>query len=78
MGRRTQEQLEEELANIPDVELYKKCRDILSSICQHGMRKFTMSVPVMPSDSDMLLGEIMRRFKEDRNIKTKTNDRQTI
>ena len=33
MGRRTQEQLEKELEDIADKELYEKCRDILSSIC---------------------------------------------
>ena len=60
---RTEEELNKQLATIPNQELHEQCRDLLSNICMEGMKAFTMSIPPMVDDSDMLLGELINRFE---------------
>lgn len=64
----TEEKLNNELASISDQELYNSCIFILSDICSNGLKNFTMTVPPQVTDSDMLLGELLKRFKEDKKL----------
>ena len=59
------QKLDRELSEISKEELIKKCYDILSDICQGG-KKFTMTVPPSKNCSDMLLAELINRYKENR------------
>lgn len=59
------QKLDKELSEIPKEELIEKCHKILSDICQ-GAKKFTMTVPPSKNCSDMLLAELINRYKENR------------
>jgi hypothetical protein len=45
-------------------ELYDTVDSELSKMCRTGGRSFTMTVPVSIYDTDMLICELLRRFKE--------------
>ena len=65
----TQEQLDRELSEISDSELHEKVMELLSKLCKTGGKAFTMSVPVKSDDTDMLIGELLKRFKQKNNNK---------
>jgi hypothetical protein len=46
-----------------DEELVEKCTNLVSDLCRSGGSKFTMRVPLDINDSDMLLSELIRRYK---------------
>jgi hypothetical protein len=52
--------LEEMDATYTDAELVERARDILGEMCNGGQR-WRMSIPVQASDSDMVIGEVIRR-----------------
>lgn len=52
-----------ELSDIPDTELAKLAEKAVFDMCQSGGRSFTMTVPPRVTDSDMLLSELIERFK---------------
>lgn len=64
----TTEQLNMELEQITDLELIDLVDNEISNLCQTGGKSFTMNVPVRAKDSDMILSEILKRFKQ---LKTK-------
>lgn len=58
------EELNEKLAKISDKDLAEQVSNLISKLCRSGSSAFIMSVPVNVSDSDMILCELVRRFKE--------------
>jgi len=59
----TTEELYTKLANISDKDLAEMASKLVSDLCHSGGAKFTMTVPVRETDSDMILCELIRRFK---------------
>lgn len=53
----------EAMAAIPDDELAERVDAGLKELCKTGGRSFTMSVPVLTTDTDVLIAELLRRFK---------------
>jgi hypothetical protein len=51
-----------ELAAIPDQKLSEMAHDALAKLCSTGGRSLRMSVPPRTDDTDIILGEIIRRF----------------
>ena len=58
------EKFEEEQLALSNEELYNLMNEELSKLCNTGGRSFTMTVPVRVKDTDMLIAEMMKRFKE--------------
>lgn len=54
-------QLQESMS---DNELLQELDQQLSELCKSGENSFTMSVPPSVKDFDMLISELIRRFKE--------------
>lgn len=50
--------------SMPDNELLQEVDHQLSELCKSGGNSFTMSVPPSVKDFDMLISELIRRFKE--------------
>ena len=59
----THEQFMEKLESMPNIELAEKAQSILSKLCSRGGSGFTMSRPPKLSDDDIILSEVIRRFK---------------
>lgn len=59
----TIKELAKEQSKMSDNELAEKVDKIISELSRTGGRSFKMSVPVDINDTDMLLSEILRRFK---------------
>lgn len=59
----TIEDLRKQIEAIPKEELIEKVDQILSDLC-HGGKKFRMTVPPNRYDSDLLIAELIRRYKE--------------
>ncbi|MCJ8153229.1 hypothetical protein MKJ01_05570 [Chryseobacterium sp. SSA4.19] len=57
------EELNRQLAEIPKDKLIEKCDAILTDLCNGG-KKFTMTVPPTRNSSDLLIAELIRRYKE--------------
>lgn len=57
--------------SMPDDELVDLCDKEISKLCKTGGRSFTMRVPVHVKDTDMLLCELIRRYKIAINHKQK-------
>lgn len=54
---------------LTDLELIRKCEESISKMCKTGGKSFTMSVPVnFNSDTDMILSELVRRFKKSNKL----------
>jgi hypothetical protein len=62
------EQFEKKQAEMTDKELHELVRIELSKLCQTGGRSITMCVPPMITDTDMLIGELLNRFKKLKNL----------
>lgn len=60
-----EQKLDRELSEIPKEELIQKCCNILSDICNGG-KKFVMTVPPSKNCSDMLLAELISRYRENK------------
>ena len=58
----TQEELNRQLSEIPDEILIEKSWAILSDWCAGG-KKFTMSVPPTKNCPDLIVAELIERFK---------------
>lgn len=58
----TQKELDKQLSEIPDEVLIEKSRAILSDWCSGG-KKFTMSVPPTKNCPDLIIAELIGRFK---------------
>ena len=51
-------------SGITDVDLIEKAHTVLSELCKTGARSFTMTVPPSINDTDMIFGEVIRRFQQ--------------
>lgn len=61
------EELNKKLESIPDQELHDMASVWLQKICKDG-KLFTMSVPVRFDDTDIILGEVIKRFREAKGL----------
>lgn len=59
----TQELFELKMSETSNQDLANMAQEALSKLCKTGGRSLTMSVPPRVSDTDMLLCEIINRFK---------------
>lgn len=59
----THEEFQEQVKNITDQELIQKADDAVSKLCKTGAKSFTMTVPPRIDDTDIILSEIIHRFK---------------
>jgi len=60
----TTDKFEEDQANMYDGELLKLVEDKLHLLCKTGGKSLTMSVPPRIDDFDMLVCELIRRYKQ--------------
>lgn len=60
----TTEQFEKKQAEMPNEELYNLVQEQLSKLCKTGGKSLTMNVPPQVDDFDMLVSELLRRFKD--------------
>lgn len=58
------EQFNEQLKSISDYELFIKAQDILGRLCSTGGGSFRMTIPPQTDDTDIVLAELIRRFKD--------------
>ncbi len=58
-------------AKMPDKELHNLVQSELSRLCETGGKSLTMCMPPMMKDTDMLIGELLNRFKNLTNIDNK-------
>lgn len=59
----TTEQFEEKQAQMSNEELAELARKEVSKLCETGGKSIRMCVPPMVTDTDMLLCELIKRFK---------------
>jgi len=59
----THEEFQNQIKAIPNLELAKKAQSALGKLCSSGGTSFTMSVPPRLDDTDMILSEVITRFK---------------
>lgn len=52
-----------------DRDLYLLVREELSKLCKTGGKSLTMTVPPKEDDTDMLISELLNRFKDKSNFK---------
>ena len=60
----TTDKFEEDQANMHDGTLVKLVEDKLRLLCKTGGKSLTMSVPPRIDDFDMLVCELIRRYKQ--------------
>lgn len=58
------EEFEKKQSEMPDKELHDLVSEELSKLCKTGGRSLKMCVPPMVTDTDMLISELLRRFKQ--------------
>lgn len=63
MDKRTQDFIDKQ-HNMSDADLIDLCDKSISKMCETGGRSFTMTVPPRIEDTDMLLSELVRRYKD--------------
>jgi hypothetical protein len=63
MNKITKEQFKQKQAEMTDKELHDLVRTELSKLCKTGGKSLTMCVPPMVTDTDMLISELLNRFK---------------
>jgi hypothetical protein len=56
--------LNKQLSEIDNTTLFEMGYSEITKLCKTGGRSFTMSVPVNIKDTDIILTEIINRFKE--------------
>ncbi len=49
--------------NMPTKELLELAHKEVSKLCKSGGNSFTMNVPARVTDTDMILGEVLRRLE---------------
>lgn len=59
----TEQQFNKKQAAMPDEELAEKCEKLIYEMSKSGGKKRRMCVPPQVNDSDMLLCELVRRFR---------------
>lgn len=59
----TTEEFSKKLEKIPNGKLIEMAHTALSNLCSTGGRSFTMTVPPRTDDTDMILSEVITRFK---------------
>ena len=59
----TMEQLSAKQASMSNADLIEKVETKITNLCRTGGKSFRMSVPPKVDDADMLLSEMVRRFK---------------
>lgn len=55
---------EQKQSAMTDKELCELLDNELSKLCKTYGKSFTMSIPPMVTDTDMLIGEMLERFKK--------------
>jgi hypothetical protein len=60
---------QEKQSAMSNKELIDLVQKEITFLCRSGGRRFTMTVPPMITDSDMILSELVKRFKEKCNDK---------
>ena len=58
------EEFEAQQRAIPDDKLVEMAQNALSKLCETGGRSLTMTVPPRVDDTDMIISELIRRFKD--------------
>lgn len=67
------EKFHHDLESISDEKLIELCHNEITQLCESGSKSFTMSIPPRIHDTDILLSEMIRRFKlKTENILTRT------
>jgi len=61
--KKTAEEFEAEQRAIPDDRLAEMAQNALSRLCETGGRSITMTVPPRIDDTDMVIAEVIKRFK---------------
>lgn len=59
----TTEQFEEKQSQMSNEKLAELARNEVSKLCKTGGRSIRMCVPPMVTDTDMILCEVIKRFK---------------
>lgn len=59
----TEEQFNKKRSEMTDSALIELCEKTISELAKTGGRSFRMCVPPMITDTDMVLSELVRRFK---------------
>jgi translation initiation factor 2 alpha subunit (eIF-2alpha) len=60
----TIEEFDEKMAAISDTELCENVQKAISDLCKTGGKSLRMSVPPSKNDTDMLLCELLNRYKK--------------
>ena len=60
----TVEQFEQKQREMPNEELYNLVQQQLSKLCKTGGKSLIMSVPPRVDDFDIIVSELLRRFKD--------------
>ncbi len=50
-------------ADMSNKELIERATEELSKLCKTGGKSFTMCVPVRVTDTDMIISELIKRYK---------------
>ncbi len=58
------QELREKQAAMSDQELAEKCENLIHELSESGGKRWRICVPAQVNDSDMLLCEIVRRFRD--------------
>ena len=61
----TTKQFEQKQREMTNEELYNLVQEQLSKLCKTGGKSLTMSVPPRVDDFDMLVCELLKRFKNE-------------
>lgn len=59
----TEKEFKERVNRITNAELIEMADNIVSKLCKTGGESFKMTVPPMADDSDIVLSELIRRYK---------------
>lgn len=59
----THEEFKAKLEAIPNLELAEMADKALDKLCSTGGQSFTMTVPPRLDDTDVILSEVIKRFK---------------
>lgn len=59
----THKEFKQQLAEMTDTELIHRAERWLSALCESGGKDFTMRVPAHLDDTDVIFGELIRRYK---------------
>ena len=60
-------EFEEKQSKMSDKELISRAEVEINELCRTGCKTFLMSVPPKITDSDMIISELIRRFKNNIN-----------